>query len=383
VSTTRNHDPPAVPGGGGWRTRTPRRGIREPAPSGLPSRAAGTPDPRDRDSRPAPQGAIGHSPDRAADDEDTDAEPGAGHVRRRSPALLGATLLVALGTATGCGPQPPPVAVQRDVTYGVAGGQRLLLDAYLPPAARARGAAVVIVHGGGWAIGDKADWLTEATALARAGLVAFSINYRLGTAGVYPRAADDVRTAVSWVQDHAAQYGIDRSRIGLFGASAGGQLVMLVGTVGLGSAAVGRPPVAAVASWSGPTDLASLAAPNRSPNPLGCGSDRACVAFNWPPGVIAHVGCKVERCPDRYRQASPLDQVTDRAPPMYLVNSKREVVPAAQATAMAARLGAHAVPAVLVLRGGDLHADAYAGSQTGPTVAFLQRTLAPAATPAP
>ena len=294
-----------------------------------------------------------------------------------------------------------PVTVERDVAYGTAGGQRLLLDAYVPADGRSGRGAVVMVHGGAWAIGDKSSWLSEGRALAEGGIVGIAVNYRLGPAGVFPAAADDVRTAIVWVQDHASHYGIDPARIGLFGASAGGQLVMLVGTTrptstgrpgnggspgapGLGvpgAPGPGRPPVVAVASWSGPTNMTTLGqaaggqvAGGLRP-PEGCGTNNRCVAFNWPPAVVGHLGCTVAQCLERYRQASPVDQVTTQAPSMYIVNSRSEVVPAAQATEMADRLRASGVTVTVVLRKGNLHADAYKKSQTGPTVRFFERSL--------
>jgi acetyl esterase/lipase len=111
----------------------------------------------------------------------------------------------------------------------------VLLDAYRPeakPAGQALLPAVVFVHGGGWAGGNKSDFGDLAMGLARAGYVSFSVGYRLVTreGNKHPAQLDDVQRAVRWIRAHAGQYGVDPNRIGAVGASAGGHLVALLGT---------------------------------------------------------------------------------------------------------------------------------------------------------
>ena len=85
---------------------------------------------------------------------------------------------------------PPTDVIRRDaglycdVEYGEAGQERLLLDVHVPDDDALHPVAIV-VHGGGWGSGDKAEvpYLTEP--LTAAGFTWFSINYRLahGIAG--------------------------------------------------------------------------------------------------------------------------------------------------------------------------------------------------------
>ena len=99
-------------------------------------------------------------------------------------------------------------------------------------------AAIVVVHGGSWRRGDKANlnWRAVCQWLATAGYVTVSINYRLAPAWSFPAQLDDVQDAVRWLRDPAVvdRYNIDPDRIGAFGGSAGGNLVSLLGTVGTG-----------------------------------------------------------------------------------------------------------------------------------------------------
>jgi acetyl esterase/lipase len=72
-------------------------------------------------------------------------------------------------------------------------GQRLLLDIYRSREAEAHRPAVILIHGGGWRCGDKSDNRAFATQLAKEGIVAFSVDYRLAkpTGNKHPAQLDD------------------------------------------------------------------------------------------------------------------------------------------------------------------------------------------------
>src|SRR5579884_1001510 len=128
---------------------------------------------------------------------------------------------------------PPSITVTRNVVYATPDGVSLALDVYAPAGGPYPG--VVVIHGGGWSSGDKGQWVAEGTNLARAGFVAFVINYRLAPPGGhwhFPAAADDVRAAVRWVRAHALASHADPARIGALGGSAGGNLALLLATTG-------------------------------------------------------------------------------------------------------------------------------------------------------
>jgi acetyl esterase/lipase len=98
------------------------------------------------------------------------------------------------------------------------------LRIYEPPERR-RDGALVWVHGGGLIIGDarQDDPLCSGTAAAL-GVPVVSINYRLAPRHPFPAAHDDLRSGWAWVQEHAAELGVDASRIAIGGESAGGGL---------------------------------------------------------------------------------------------------------------------------------------------------------------
>ena len=143
-------------------------------------------------------------------------------------------VLLLAGAFTGARAVEP--GLHRDVVYGEAGGEKLLLDVNVP-AGEGPFPIAILVHGGGWSSGDKAaaeggagiaPWFS---ALTQANYVWFSINYRLAPRHRWPACLDDVLAAIRWVKAAAPAYHGDPNRIALFGHSAGGHLACLAGTV--------------------------------------------------------------------------------------------------------------------------------------------------------
>ena len=125
-------------------------------------------------------------------------------------------------------PEPPQVEVHDAETPGPHGP--VPVRVYSPDGDGTDRPCLVWVHGGAFVGGDlempEADW-TARQVCERAGAVVVSVDYRLCTGGVhYPVPHDDVVAAVRWVRDHADELGVDRARISLGGASAGGNLAI-------------------------------------------------------------------------------------------------------------------------------------------------------------
>src|SRR5581483_10478422 len=149
------------------------------------------------------------------------------------------------------------------VQYG-SDGAALLMDVYLPAAGATPAPVVLVVHGGGWAGGSRADTAPEAEALAAAGLAVLNVDYRLATPSApgYPAQVSDLESALGWARAHAAALDIDPGRLGILGLSAGGNLALDLGVRGV---------AAAVVAWSAPTDLAAYETPARVCTSPACG----------------------------------------------------------------------------------------------------------------
>jgi hypothetical protein len=136
--------------------------------------------------------------------------------------------------ASTCASSTAPTTVVYKTVVGVD-PNLLSLDIY-PPAPACAAPVVMWVHGGGYALGDKKNQVTDKVRLFNEhGWLFVSVNYRLTRPGApgsaqYPDHYLDVASAVAWVHANIAQYGGDPSQIALLGHSAGADIVANVVT---------------------------------------------------------------------------------------------------------------------------------------------------------
>jgi acetyl esterase/lipase len=116
---------------------------------------------------------------------------------------------------------PAPAVVKRMIP-GPKGAPEVAL--YMSGAtAGASKPAVLHFHGGGFIAGSAADSRRDIQELAAThDCVAISVEYRLAPETPFPGSLEDNYAALLWTYAHAAELGIDRSRIALKGESAGG-----------------------------------------------------------------------------------------------------------------------------------------------------------------
>jgi acetyl esterase/lipase len=129
-------------------------------------------------------------------------------------------------------PERPPIREVFDVPYAGKNDERQALDVFAPAGAK-NCPVVLFVHGGAWVFGDKnffGLYRSVGQFLARHGVVAVLINYRLSPLVRHPEHVKDVARAYAWVRRHARDYGGDPDQIFLCGHSAGGHLVALLAT---------------------------------------------------------------------------------------------------------------------------------------------------------
>jgi acetyl esterase/lipase len=115
-----------------------------------------------------------------------------------------------------------------DISYGPA-GTRNLLDVYRHRD-HPQGAPVLLqVHGGGWVIGDKdTQGIPLMQHMAARGWVCVAMNYRLSPRSRFPDHLVDVKRALAWTREHAAEFGADPSFVAVTGGSAGGHLAAMM-----------------------------------------------------------------------------------------------------------------------------------------------------------
>ncbi|MFC7050186.1 alpha/beta hydrolase [Emcibacter nanhaiensis] len=120
------------------------------------------------------------------------------------------------------------MSVEKDVVYHSVNGRDLKVDLYKPEGGSVpTKTAVVLIHGGGWILGEKGMMTPLASQFAAQGFLAVAVEYRLVREAAWPAQLEDVTTAVRWVADNATDLGIDADRIVVAGASAGGHLALM------------------------------------------------------------------------------------------------------------------------------------------------------------
>lgn len=105
----------------------------------------------------------------------------------------------------------------------------LKLDFRHPAATSAPPPCVIVIHGGGWDGGNRAEMAGFDDWLVAQGYAVAALDYRLAPAHPWPAQRDDVMAAIAWLKSQADKLDIDATRLVLLGRSAGGQIASAVG----------------------------------------------------------------------------------------------------------------------------------------------------------
>ncbi|HYO84429.1 MAG TPA: alpha/beta hydrolase [Bryobacteraceae bacterium] len=229
-------------------------------------------------------------------------------------------------------------AEHRDLVFSKTPQKDLALDLYVPDGV-SKPPLVVWIHGGAWRTGSKAE--PPALFLITKGYAVASISYRLSQDAIFPAQIRDCKSAIGWLRAHADMYGYDASRVGVWGASAGGHLAALLGTSG-GVAELearnGSTPLSsrvhAVVDYFGPTDL-----PAMSKFPGKMDHD----APDSPESQL--LGGPVQQKKDKAARANPITYVSRDDPPFLIVHGDADpLVPMNQSELLDAALRTAGVP---------------------------------------
>jgi acetyl esterase/lipase len=265
---------------------------------------------------------------------------------------------------------PPKVEQEQDIVYAKAGDTELKLDIARPSSGEGLLPAVVVIHGGAWRQGNKADVRGISAEFARRGYVAVGPQYRFCPKDPFPAQIHDVKAAVRWIKTNAKKYRVDPERVGAMGFSAGGHLALMLGLTspsdGLeGEVKAGEPDsrVKAVVNYFGPSDLAA--------------SDIPDICKPWVKDFLG--GTPTDK-PVAAAQASPLTFVSkDDAPVLTFQGTKDPLVPYNQAIKLADAMNAKGVAGRVELLVGAQHG--WAGPELERTVdetfRFFNKNLKP------
>jgi acetyl esterase/lipase len=223
------------------------------------------------------------------------------------------------GGVAAQGPPPEGVRAHRALAYVEGGHARQTLDLYLPEESAGPLPIVIWVHGGAWRAGSKDNCPPLRAGFPGRGYAVASVGYRLSSDAPFPAQIEDCKAAVRWLRAHATDYGLDPDRFGVWGSSAGGHLVALLGTSGdvkefdTGAYRDVSSRVQAVCDFYGPSDL---------------------LAFAETPGYESHgrpdspesglLGGTVAENRDKATRASPVTYVTEDDPPFLIVHGTND-----------------------------------------------------------
>ena len=263
---------------------------------------------------------------------------------RRPPThrFLPAAILLALASATPPASAQarrevvpgPGVELQRDVPYAATDNPRQTLHLLLPRERETEVLPVLVfIHGGAWRKGDKMTGLGQLGRYVSTGKYAgVSVGYRLTDEAQWPAQIHDCKAAVRWIRGNAKRLKLDPERIGVFGTSAGGHLVAMLGTSGGVGALEGElgehgglsSSVACVGNFFGPSALLDM-----SKFPSRIDHD----APDSPESQL--VGGPLQKTRAVALQASPITHVSEDDPPMlHIHGTDDQLVPYQQSVAL-------------------------------------------------
>jgi acetyl esterase/lipase len=262
------------------------------------------------------------------------------------PMKIALTLLITMSIITSCQRNEHVFAKEDlsrpktilDVSYGKDTAQRM--DIYLP-ANRSVDAtkSIILIHGGGWNSGSKNDFLTYIDSFRKRmpDYAIFNLDYRLVNGNnLFPTQEHDVKSAMDFIVSNSSAYHINKNKLVLLGASAGGHLALLQGYK------YNTPKVAAIVDFFGPTDLLAMFEKPWHP---------------YVPFVLQMItGTTPMQNPSLYQHSSPINYVsTHSAPTLILHGSNDNIVNVSQSKSLKAKLDQVGITNELVIYQGKSH----------------------------
>lgn len=226
----------------------------------------------------------------------------------------------------------PDVRRDRNLAYA-PGGKRFLMDIYRPREPVQDRPVLLQIHGGGWMLDSKDhQGIPLMLHMAQRGWVCVAINYPLSPKSRWPEHIIGVKRAVAWIREHIGSYGGDPSFLAATGGSAGGHLAALLALTpddkglqpGFADADTG---VQACVPHYGVYDFAATSGSPASTVRL----KRLLARYVVGKDPVEHL--------DNYIAASPLDRMTEKAPPFFVIHGERDsLVPVQEAREFVRRL---------------------------------------------
>lgn len=259
-----------------------------------------------------------------------------------------------------------------DIVYAEAGGQKLLLDLYVP-GNPPRPPLVVYVHGGGWRSGSKSGM--PLTALVENGFAIASVDYRLSPVARFPAQIHDIKAAIRFLRAKQGDYGYDAARVAISGSSAGAHLAQLAGVTNgnpelegeIGDHRAESSDVQAIVAYFGASNFLTIL---KQSTPHG-------LAMRVP-ALQLLLGGQPEEKPELAKLASPVFHVDEPDPPLLMLHGDQDLqMPINQSHELAGIYREHGLPVELEVVHGAGHGGRqfYETARSSRVAAFLNEHL--------
>jgi len=209
------------------------------------------------------------------------------------------------------------IQTEKDVVYYSFENRELHADLFYPDKkVSEKIPAIILIHGGGWASGNKSHLVPMSQMLAVHGFFAATAEHRLSPEAKYPAAITDLKTFVKWVKKNADKFNIDTTKIAVLGCSSGATLASFLGTTAENSKFSSHEfernfsdRVQAIINIDGIVDFTDPAESGKDTNP-----EKPSAGARW-------FGFTFQQNPMIWMEASPLIYVNKNTPPTLFINS--------------------------------------------------------------
>lgn len=271
--------------------------------------------------------------------------------------LLVAIFLATLVVLTNAIAQPASTnsfAREEDVIYGRKFGTALTMDVFQPEKTN-NGVGIIFVVSGGWFSAREAINMTFINPFIKRGYTVFAVVHGSQPKFKIPEIMNDMNRSVRFIRFNAKKFGVDASRLGVTGGSAGGHLSLILGTQGANGSSGASDPVdressavQCVACFFPPTDFLNYGKPGEialGENVLKAFSP----AFGESP---TNAEAKIEFG----KKISPIYSITSNLPPTLIIHGDADkLVPYQQAESFVEKAKAAGATAQLINRPGKAH----------------------------
>ncbi len=249
---------------------------------------------------------------------------------------------------------------QKDVIYGDSDGVALAMDIFTPTGAK-NGLGIIDVASGAWH-SDRGKIRDHMRAqvydiFCGKGYTVFAVRPGSITRFSVPDMISHLRLATKWVQEHAAQYGIDPQNLGITGGSAGGHLTsLLVVSTPAGKDGTVDQPFKAVGIFFPPTDFIHYRSKRATDFEKDEKSGQRIRALAGPRGEGGDAALNGEQLTQLARKISPTLLVDRKQPPFLIIHGDADpLVPLRQSEILVEALKKQGGSAELIVKKGGGH----------------------------